>query len=126
MPPLLPRILSIQLNQSGGGGRASATLLITNNTTGDTGTTTTNASGQALFDLANLTNGYTNGDSITVNQVTSDSDMEYFVTNNGNQTNPTFVQVENGSSGSFILNTARFKLNLSRHAGGIDINITTA
>lgn len=124
--PGLPHQVSIQLYQSDGSTpRSGATLTLTNQNTGESVTLTTNTNGRALYELLNLTQGFSDGDKITVVQEVSADDVEFFITANGDDTVPTWTQVDNLIRTRIKLNSARFRLNTSRREGGIsDINIT--
>lgn len=123
--PSLPFVWGVELKQSDGSARANVTIKITNNRTGETQTDTTNSSGQAVFDLANFESGYDDGDTITTEKSVAHTDMEYFISANGNDSNPTWVQVENETRTRIYPSTARFKLNLTRYPGGrTDLKIT--
>lgn len=122
--PTLPYILGVQLNTSSGSGRTNATIKVTNQRTGDILTSTTNDQGEAVFDLANFTQGYLKGDALTVEKVVSNSNMEYYVSANGNETNPTWVEVNDETETTISPNTARFKLNSTNYPGGRQIDIT--
>lgn len=121
----LPHPFGVSLKQSDGTtARSGATIVITNERTEETQTAVTNSQGQVVFDLANFSNGYVVGDIITVEKQVADSDMEYFVTANGTETYPAFVQVENETRTRIYPNTARFKLNTTNYPGGKGINFT--
>lgn len=124
--PGLPHQVSVQLYQSDGSTpRAGATLTLTNENTGESVTLTTNVNGRALYELLNLTQGFSDGDKITVSQSVSAANVEFFVTANGDDTVPTWTQLDNNIRTRIKLNTARFKLNTSRREGGIsNVNIT--
>jgi hypothetical protein len=65
MPINLPYLTFGEISESGTG-VSSATVKVRNESTNELLTTTTNASGLYVFDLANFTSGYTIGDTITV------------------------------------------------------------
>lgn len=123
--PVLPYVIGVQFNQSSGSGRADVSIVLTNVRTEETLTETTNSSGQVIFDLGNLEDGYIIGDKLTIGKSVLDGDMEYFITANGDETNPTWVEVENETRTRLYPNTVRFKLNTARNPGGkTDLNIT--
>lgn len=125
MPMSLPFVIAIQVYQADGStARANASLKITNQTTGDTDTFTANVNGQAIYDAGNLESGYSDGDKIKIEEVSSDDNTEYFVTGNGGATKPTWVQCNNNTRTKIPLNTYRFKMDQTRRAGGFDINIS--
>jgi len=122
--PGFPYIVSITVNQSGGSARANASLKLTNETTGEEQTFTANANGQALYDLYNLTQGYTVGDKIKVEQVIDEDEIEIYASANGDETNPTLIQCANNTRTQIKLNTARVLLNTSRNPATYDLKIT--
>ena len=72
MPGRTPYLLSgVVYSRDGSTAAASATVTIIDGETGDRGTATTNTSGQWVYDLANLTNAYSDGDQIVIRAVNS-------------------------------------------------------
>jgi len=122
--PSTPYVLGVQVNQSGGSPRANVTVKITNKRTKETQTSTTNSSGQSAFDLANFEQGYIVGDAIDIEKQVADTDMEYYVSANGDETVPSWVQVSNKTRTRIFPSSARIKLNLTRNPGGMQVNFT--
>ena len=121
----LPHVFGVTLYQSDGTtARANATIQIKNKRTEETATATTNSAGQVIFDLANFTNGYVVGDTIIVEKYAADTDMEYYVTANGDETYPSWVEVENETRVRIYPSTTRFKLNLTRNPGGKQVSLS--
>ena len=121
----IPYLLAVKLYKSDGSTpRSGATIVITSQRTEETQTGTTNTNGEAVFDLANFTEGYESGDAIDVEKEASHSDMEYYVSANGDDSYPSFVQVDNETETRIYPCTARIKLNLSKYRGGREINFT--
>jgi len=106
--PRLPHPVPVQLTGSNVSG---VTIKLTNNDTGETVEQVTDSQGRCLFELANLEYGYEIGHKIKLEAIRSDTDMEYYVTTNGNETNPTWSRVENNAKYYFKANTARIKID---------------
>ena len=64
--PIESHIIEGTLTESNGDGANDITIYFLNNTTLQTGSTKTNSSGLYIFDLANMSSGWTNGDKITI------------------------------------------------------------
>ena len=122
--PTMPYVIGVKLLQSDSTARSGATIKITNDRTGDTQTATTNQFGQSVFDGANFTQGYIVGDVITVEKNVNATDFEFYVTANGSESNPTWVQVANETRTQIVPSTARFKLDLTKNPGGKQVIVT--
>jgi hypothetical protein len=123
--PSVPYIVAVKVYQSDGSTpRSGAVVLLTNYSTGDTLTETSNSAGEVVYDLGNMTNGYSDGDRLVAKQVVSHDDVECYVSHNGGATYPTWVRVDNNVRTRLKLNTARIKIDLVNHPAGQDVNIT--
>jgi len=105
--------------------RPYAVVKVTNTNTNDSATKTANVNGIVTFILKDdLTEGYTTGDAIKVEQIIEHTAVEYYITGNGNATYPTWVQCTNATRTQLKINTTRFKINTIRNPGGISLNIS--
>lgn len=121
--PLFPYIIAVQVKQSDGSIRTYPIVRITNARTGETQTSTGNIAGQVIFDLANFINEYIVGDLIEIEKITS-NEFEYYLSANGDETNPTWIEVDSDVQVKFNPNTARIKQNSSKYGGGREVNLT--
>jgi len=104
--------------------RVGATIQAKNIRTEDTMTKITDSDGKVLFDLDTFSLGYDTSDLLEIEKLVSHSDMEYYVSANGHETNPAWVEVSEGNKTRIYPNSARFKLNTNRYEGGREINLT--
>jgi hypothetical protein len=110
--PFAPYIIFGQATDSSGNNIANATITLKNLNSGETLTTTSNSSGQYVFDCANFESGWYDGDEIQL--YTTEGTFEIYATHNGGQS---WYQIENEKSYTFDVNGLRTQINQTHYPG---------
>ena len=103
--------------------RPNAVVKLTNERTRESSTKTADSGGNVSFILNDdLSEGHVSGDKIKIEQIRTD--VELYVSANGDESNPTWVEVDNDTEVQFSPNTARLKLNLTNYPAAREVDIT--